>query len=264
MDRLGALGVDQWQLRGTFLIEALLIGAVGSALGIGIAISFLHLLELVDVSSNFDVVLIASLKAVTVCVGTLLIAIYLATSRSNKGIRRSFYALPIAFCLGLLIWGALPISGLLGAFVVMVGMCILQVVIVVPAFVALVSRIGSAMSLTRLTWLMVLRQAIKQFQSFRVPVSAFSIAIATAIGISLMVTSFRPNFEDLLDLRLRPGLHLENAAAFDTSRVSEWDAVENVRSYYRAVGRLANGPVTLTATILDRWETRALRLRFSY
>ena len=255
MDRLGALGVDQWQLRGTFLIEALLIGAVGSALGIGIAISFLHLLELVDVSSNFDVVLIASLKAVTVCVGTLLIAIYLATSRSNKGIRRSFYGLLIAFCLGLLIWGALPISGLIGAFVVMVGMCILQVLIVVPAFVGLVTRIGSAMSLTRLTWLMVLRQAIKQFQSFRVPVSAFSIAIATAIGISLMVTSFRTNFEDLLDLRLRPGLHLENAAAFDTSGVSEWDAVENVRSYYRTVGRLANGPVTLTATILDSWET---------
>ncbi|MCY4142063.1 MAG: ABC transporter permease [Gammaproteobacteria bacterium] len=255
MDRLGALGVDQWQLRGTFLIEALLIGAIGSLLGIGIAIAFLQLLQLVDVSDSFNVVLIASFKSVAVSIGTLLFAIHLATSKSNNRIRKSIYGLLVAICLGLLLWGAFPVSGLLGAFVVMVGMCILQVLIVVPAFVGLVSRIGLAVSLTRLTWLMVLRQAIKQFRSFRVPVSAFSIAIATAIGISLMVTSFRTNFEDMLDVRLRPGLHIESASEFDTSVASEWEAVENLRSYYRTVGRLAKGPVNLTATNLDAWET---------
>ncbi len=255
MQRLDALGVSQWQIRSAFFIGALLIGVIGSVLGIGIAIAFVQLLELVDITSILDAVVLGSLKAVTVCIGTLVVAVYLATSQSERRIRKSVYGFLVAVCAGLLVWGAFPRSGLLGAFLVVVGLCMVQVLVVVPAFVALVNRVGSAISLTKLTWLMVLRQAIKQFQAFRIPVSAFSIAIATAIGISLMVSSFRLNFEDLLDLRLRPGLQLANASEVELGELRGWDDVVKVRPYYRTIGRLTGGPANLRATDLDIWET---------
>lgn len=255
MRRLGALGVNQWQIRSAFFMGALFIGVIGSALGIGIAVAFLQLLELVEIAISFDAIVLGSLKAATVCIGTLLVAVYLATSQSERRIRKSVYGFLVALCVGLLVWGAFPLSGLFGAFIVVVGLCMVQVLVVVPAFVALVNRVGSAISLTKLTELMVLRQAVKQFQAFRVPVSAFSIAIATAIGISLMVSSFRLNFEDLLDLRLRPGLQLANASEVKLGELRDWDDVVNVRPYYRTIGRLTSGPVNLRATDLDKWET---------
>ena len=253
--RLDTLGVKRVEIQGAHLFEALLIALFGSVLGLAFAVTFLWAFNLLDWDSHFDAFVLGSLKALVVGIGTFLVATYLATAHTHPAMRNTFIGALVVIAICFLTLGILPTTGLLGAFLVVVALCMVQALIIVPLFVLLVQRAGRLLTLNRLTWLIVLRLAARQFRSFRIPINAFSIAIGTAIGISLMVSSFRTNFESLLDQRLRPGLRVANAAEVDENAVLTWHGVSEVRSYYRTIGKLSNGSVQVTATNLDPWET---------
>ena len=252
--RLLSLGASQAQVRTVFIFEALLLAIVGSAFGTVAAIGLLQVLNFVDVDAIMNAFLVGAMKSALVGLLAFLTAAYIASSRSQEKPRRVWHGMLIALSLGVVVFGLLPESGLIGAFLVVVAFCLLQVFVVVPLTVGLLRRLEPLPSLKRLVRVLFLRLAARQFKLFQVPLNAFSIAIATAIGIGLMVSSFRVNFEDLLDQRIQPGLHLTNAAKVDVQQIAEWDGVMDVRPYFRSIGRLSDGSVSLRASRLDTWE----------
>ncbi len=252
--RLLSLGASQAQIKTVFLFEALLLAVVGSALGIVVAIGLLQVLDFVEVNSIMDAFVIGAMKSAVVGVLAFLTAAYIASSRSQEKPHRVWHGILIALSLGVLVFGLLPKSGLVGAFLVVVAFCLLQVFVVVPSTVGLLRQLETMPSLKKLVRVLFLRLAARQFKLFQVPLNAFSIAIATAIGIGLMVSSFRVNFEELLDQRIQPGLHLANAAQVDARQIAEWEGVMDVRPYFRSIGRLSDGSVSLRASRLDNWE----------
>ena len=253
--RLLSLGASHAQIRTVFLFEALLLAIVGSAFGTVVAIGLLQVLNFVDVNAIMSAFLVGAMKSALVGLLAFLAAAYIASSRSQEKPRRVWHGMLIALSLGVVVFGLLPESGLIGAFLVVVAFCLLQVFVVVPLTVGLLRRLEPLPSLKRLVRVLFLRLAARQFKLFQVPLNAFSIAIATAIGIGLMVSSFRVNFEDLLDQRIQPGLHLTNAAKVDVQQIGEWEGVMDVRPYFRSIGRLSDGSVSLRASRLDTWET---------
>lgn len=253
--RLRSLGASSGQIKFVFAFEALLLALVGSLVGIVAAFLSLRGLNFLDASTDLNVFLIGVAKAVVVGVLAFLCAAHIANSQSQKQPQQVLRWTLLAVSLGILVYGLSPQSGLVGAFLVVVAFCLLQVLVVVPLLVAFFRQLEPRASLKKLVRSLFLRLAVKQFRLFQVPLNAFSIAIATAIGIGLMVSSFRTNFEDLLDQLIRPGLHLENAGQVDTEEIAGWTGVLDVRPYYRGIGLLSGGPVSIRATNLDAWET---------
>lgn len=252
--RLLSLGASHAQVRTVFLFEALLLALAGSALGMMIAIGLLHVLRFIAVEAIMNVFVVGALKSTLVGVFAFLAAAYIASSQSREKPRRVWHGILIALSLGVLVFGLLPESGLVGAFLVVVAFCLIQVFVVVPLTVRLLRQPKPLASLKSLVRVLFLRLAARQFKLFQVPLNAFSIAIATAIGIGLMVSSFRVNFEDLLDRRIQPGLHLVNAAQVDVQQIAGWEGVMDIRPYFRSVGRLSDGSVSIRAARLDSWE----------
>ena len=252
--RLLSLGASQAQIRTVFLFEALFLAIVGSALGIVAAIGLLQVLNFVDVDAITNSFAIGAMKSAFIGVLAFLTAAYIASSRPQEKPRKVWHGMLIALSLGVLVFGLLPDSGLIGAFLVVVAFCLIQVFVVVPLTVGLLRQLEPRPSLKRLVRVLFLRLAVRQFKVFQIPLNAFSIAIATAIGIGLMVSSFRVNFEDLLDQRIQPGLHLANAAGVDVQQIAEWEGVMDVRPYFRSIGRLSDGSVSIRASQLDMWE----------
>lgn len=253
--RLLSLGASQLQIRAVFLFEALLLALVGSGIGIAFAIVLLHVLTSFNWETDINVLLIAATKSIVVGVLAFLAAAFLSTSRSQRKYQSLARWILTALALGILAVGLVPRSGLVGAFLVVVAFCLIQMRAVVPLLVRALSYLGSKAPLKKLVHVMFLRLALRQFRLFEIPVNAFSIAIATAIGIGLMVSSFRTNFEDLLDLRIRPGLHVANAANVDVNHLAGWEEVVELQTYYRSQGRLVDGPVTVQASVLDARES---------
>ncbi|MXW52453.1 MAG: FtsX-like permease family protein [Gammaproteobacteria bacterium] len=252
--RLLSLGASSGQIKLVFLLEALLLALAGSLLGTVAAFLSLRGLNFFDASTDLRVFLVGVSKAVGVGVLAFLGAAYIANSHSQERPYIVLRWLLIALSLGVLVYGLAPGSGLVGAFLVVVAFCLFQVLVVVPLLVAFFRRFEPQASFKKLVRSLFLRLAARQFRLFQVPLNAFSIAIGTAIGIGLMVSSFRTNFEDLLDQLIRPGLHLENAGEVDIAEVAGWRGVVDVRPYYRGIGQLAAGPVSIRAARLDSWE----------
>lgn len=252
--RLLSLGASSGQIKFVFLLEALLLALAGSLVGTVAAFLSLHGMNFFDASNDLKVFLIGASKAIFAGVFAFLGASYIAHSQFREQPRNVLKAILTALSLGILVYGLTPGSGLVGAFLVVVAFCLLQILVVVPLLVAFFRNFEPRSSVKKLVRSLFLRLAARQFKLFQVPLNAFSIAIGAAIGIGLMVSSFRTNFEDLLDQLIRPGLHLENAGEVDVEEVAGWTGVLDARPYYRGIGQLAAGPVSIRATRLDSWE----------
>ena len=107
---------------------------------------------------------------------------------------------------------------------------------------------------------MDLRNALATADDIRLAINALSIAVATAIGIGLMLVSFRNEFSALLDQRLVNDLHLTDAAEADMVEIEALANIDSVRTYRRGVAQLNGFPIHLIATKLDKFE----RQRYGY
>ena len=122
----------------------------------------------------------------------------------------------VAACVLLLgfAWGALySNSGLAGAFCTIV-VSALVAIIYLPLFTSWLWRLTLT---TRRLWQAPLKvlpwRQLLVGRDLRLGISALTLAIATALGISVMVESFRSAFVDLLDSRLVDDVALDIAAA---------------------------------------------------
>ncbi len=254
-ERLEAFGVTPSEIRIVYVAEALLLSIAGSLIGVLASVVLLGQLDLLDENVNSGAFAFGTGKAAVIGAISFLAAASLATLQKRP--RRPTMAL-IVFALAassLLLSGSNSRTGVAGAFIVILALCILHVLLVIFTLSTWIRRVSPHIKPRRLQLRMVWRQVAQQLDSYRLPISTYSIAIAAAVGIGIMVSAFRINFEDLLDQRLRPGLYLSNAAEIDVAQVSAWDEVSEIREYYRSTARRSTGPINVTAATLDEWET---------
>lgn len=256
IQRLFALGVARSRIRTLFLCEAFTIGLLGSIAGILLGFAFIEFIIAKQVTvdpKSIDGIAVG--KAVFVGVAVAVSVSILATRSHVGSIGRGAW-LAILICAMLVsLYGIQEISGLGGAFLVIFGLCAMHLAAVVPSTVALLWKVCSRMSATRLMTRLNLRSAILSLKLLRTPLSAMSVAVAAALGLGLMIDSFEVDFTRLLDRRVQAGLHLASAANVDLDELRRLEGVIEIRAYYRARGALNSQPVEIIAADLDEWET---------
>ncbi len=246
MERLHAVGVSGQALRRSFVTVFLVMGSLATAVGI-VAGALLASALTGLATRGVDVALprppgFASLdgwviaKAVISGLGVCLLGGLGAFAREWRpdrpaprwlllGRRSLAPLLVAAVAVGL----GVERTGVLGGFLAIFAMSLAGVALVAPLLAllrrAVVGLRGSV--LTRLA----LRGVAWYPQMLGVALAALSLAVATSIGIALMVESFRGDFDRMLAVRLAGDLYVDvTAAPADT--VSEWLAAQP------AVGRV--------------------------
>ena len=223
--RLHSLGVEQRTLRRLTLVEGLLIGSTATILGTfggAWVANRLYAVVLGEAPStplelNAWVVGKAAASGVGVAFISYLLANRAEVSRgpalrvslapSHAGAR---WSLVIVF--GMFAC-AFPASGLAGGFGLILGACLLLVVYL-PSLMAL-GWTASLRSSRAALHLIPLRQVLSS-RELRLGICALVLALATALGIGMMVDSFRTAFIDLLDRRLADDVAVQVPQAWRT------------------------------------------------
>ena len=256
-ERLGTLGVDESQITVVVCIEAVILATIASVLGFALGMLFLILMT--DTSLNglresltyWSVGKGFGLALVVAAVGSLLARRPRSTKTSTK--IRIFGSFT---CVLAVLFGFSAHSGLFGAFLLMVALCVLTALITVPFLVWLIARIYALFDFGSNLLRMTMRSSFEMINSIRTIVAAFSIAIAMPMGIGLLVDSYRTDFQSLLDERLTPGLYVNNAADVDIDPIRSIQGVETVRQYRRGSVLLPHGVFEVTVAELDEWELK--------
>ncbi|MYE82737.1 MAG: FtsX-like permease family protein [Gammaproteobacteria bacterium] len=258
--QLDALGVPRGSLRLLFVGEGILLGLLGAGLGIGAGWALAALLVQGPQPSQD----ILSLSAVAVAKGGACgvavagLGAFAAAVRSRIRALRYGWAAGATLLLVLSVWS----GTLAGAFGIVLALCLLQIAVVVP---------GAGQALKRLfergrppvgiVHRVAVRSVADQLSEVHVAVGALSVAVAAAIGIGIMVESFRRDFAGMLDQRLWEGVHVETTAPLpDTAASLEWvraaPGVTDVRAYGRASVSLDGISARVTLTRGDVAEAR--------
>ncbi len=257
-ERLHVLGVSWRELGGYFAAAMLLLGALSG--GLGLIAGYLLAVELyavavpqVEAAFSLDawVVLKAAGSSVAVC----LLGGVVAFNRARYGIpsERRLHAawiLPVAALAGVYVES----TGLIGGFVSIAVLSVLTALAVVPLLNRLrrhSQRLGGPL-LVRLS----LRELFWYPREFSIALAGLSLAVATAVGVGLMIDSFRADFSRMLDRRLtydvvvRGGEELARVASGLASRAD----LSRVQRYHTASLRIEGAPVELTVTNVDAFE----------
>lgn len=151
-------------------------------------------------------------------------------------------------------------SGVLGGFVAIFAMSLAGVALVSPVLALLrrvTARVGGSL-LVRLA----LRDVAWYPRMLGVALAALSLAVATGIGIALMVESFRSDFERMLSVRLAGDLYVDVARA-DASALRRWleaqPDVRQVSAFGRDRVRVGGVPVELGYARFDAGEAARYR-----
>ena len=253
--RLISLGVARSKIRMLFLIEVACLATIGSILGVLMGLAFLTVVLAAQVPVQFEAInWIAVFKAVFVGLATALCVAWLATRPRRRSATGTALSAIVICSVLLALYGLNESSGLAGAFLVVVCMCAVHLAAVVPVVIHLLWRGCIRLRPTSLLSRLNLRTAIQSLHQLRTPFNALSVAIASAMGLGLMVDSFEQDFTQVLDRRVQAGLHLSSAANVDTGQLAQFEGVVGVRSYHRAQGALESTPVEVIAANLDPWE----------
>lgn len=272
LERLHAVGVDHGALRQSFLAVFLTLGALATVLGLAAGFAFARLLvaltgEGLEEAGSFgiartlpDVWLLA--KALGSGLGVCLLGGLAAFAREwqerswSPGWRLLAPGLLVVLALGL--W--LESTGVLGGFVAILAMSLLVVALVTPLLGLLRRWVSAARGPLALR--LALRDVAWYPRLLGVALAALSLAVATSIGIGLMVESFRLDFERMLDVRLSGDLYLDAAAA-DPAALQRWLAAQPEVARQQAYGatrsRIAGVPVELGYTRFDAAESARYR-----
>ena len=253
---LDALGVSETQQRLLILFQCSLFGLVGCALGLLAGLVVLsYLYETSPVETWRALNNVAVWKASVLGLTTALLVGLFAT-RGDTMRKNHIWWIGTLFAFAGIAYGLWEGSGLLGASLLSVCFCLLSIFCVVPlsirAGVFALKRFRS----TSINLTMDLRNALTTASDIRLAINALSIAVATAIGIGLMLVSFKTEFTALLDQRLVNDLHLSDATESDVAELELLASIDSVRTYRHGVAQFDGIPVHLVATTLDEFERR--------
>lgn len=222
--RLQSLGVAKARLRRLTLVEGIGLGLLATLLGMALGVWLANLLYALMRSAEFAWLLRADryvlLKALGSGVGVAGFSYWLAARDEIFDDKKSQIALPDQFQRGrdglwlgglLVVFFAgwlLPATGLPGAFACILCLALLLVVFL-PRLAALAWRRtlprqapAASQSALRSPLQLLGRRQVLVGQELRLGISALTLALATALGISVMVDSFRGAFVSMLDRRL--------------------------------------------------------------
>ena len=255
-DRLIAIGVSRQTLRNLGIAEGTVLGAAGTAAGLALGILVAE--RLLGMAFGGDVTTSAGpwvvAKAVTCGVAAAAVGPVFATRAPNGGNR----GLHVVGVLGI----AVAVVGivnasLLSAFAALAGLCAVQMAYAVPLFGSAASRLAA---LTRTIGARAnLRAAAVRVGELRLALGALSVAVATAIGMGLMVESLRLDFTTMLEQRLWPGVYVnapEGVTTADVDWIAAQPGVQDARRYADVDARLLRGPATVSLASLTADETR--------
>lgn len=218
LTRLYMVGVDPAALRRSFLSLFAGLGVAATLLGgvVGVLLATLLMglsAAAVDVSVSASAVMALDpwviCKAAGSGLGVCLVGGYGAFAREWRRDRGSgrwrLAALPVLA--GLIVTGVFwEATGVLGGFVAILAMSLIGVAAVTPALTGL-RRAGGRLR-GRLLNRVALREVAWYPRVLDVALAALTLAVATGIGVGLMVDSFRADFQRMLDVRLAGDLYL--------------------------------------------------------
>ncbi|MEE4281253.1 MAG: hypothetical protein V2I41_04880, partial [Pseudomonadales bacterium] len=259
-ERLHVLGVPWHYLQLTFVATLLLLGILaalsGLLVGRALAVALYQLalpLQAADMHLDIWVVGKALLSAVCVCgLGGSWAFRQARTATSGAAIKFLVPAILLpAGVLGVM-WEA---TGLAGGFVSIAAISLLAAWVVTPLLKSL-ARCSPRLPgpiLVRLS----LREAIWYPRDMGVALAGLILAVATAIGVSLMVDSFRSDFDRMLGQRLSYDLVVEGGV-LDLQRLDRELAnnpeARRVQNYRQTQLRVAGVPMQIVASQTDQLE----------
>lgn len=238
--QLRALGVTATELRRDILCEMLIISALGSLLGVMAGIVLAQLLFGLVVQTIDDLYLSNNINRLFIPVPILLKAILIGVAgtllASGQTIRQLSHTPPRQsqlrwqqeisaaqmgryqwYLAGALLSGSALLafwrgSGLVGGFAAITGL-LLGLALMTPMLVAVItqalSKPSSSQPANRLPlWRMALRDCSRSLSRTGVAVMALMIAVATTIGMTVMIDSFRGSLEGWLQQRLNADLYI--------------------------------------------------------
>lgn len=255
LSRLEALGVSRAMQKVLFLLDNFLLLLLAYPVAVAVALAFLATLAYPTGEGILpEVPAVAHWKSVLVAlvVVSASTSIALTPSRDRGAVLKRSAAALLAGAM--IVWGLRPASGLAGGFAVLLGFCVVHVTLLVPAAWKILSLLSQRLNRFSLLRRSGIRSAAGMAAEVRLSLNALSLALATAVGVALMVDSFRADFDDLLDIRLAPGIHAADAVDVDVDALAHAFPDAELHEYHRGYGLLTTGSVTVVAAELDEWE----------
>ncbi|MDG2278725.1 MAG: hypothetical protein P8L31_12255, partial [Pseudomonadales bacterium] len=203
--RLHVLGVSSAELRAYFLGLLAALSVIAGAIGLWWGYVLAELLLQVGIGGTFNLKLDSWL--ILKAFGSSLIVCMVGGYWAYKNISREqdsartnrpwiLLAASVAIALGIF-WQN---SNLLGAFLAIAGSCVVLLAALMPVL-GLLRHLSS-----KLTGSLLLRMSLREVVWFPrdvwIALSGLILAVATAVGVSLMVDSFRAEFSQMLEQRL--------------------------------------------------------------
>ena len=261
--RLLAIGVAPATLRSTACAEGLVLGGVGTAvgLGLGLAVADALLQSAATASTGAGTPTVGRVLSLDGWVVGKAIACGVLVSTLGPLAEGRFKAKPwFRICFGLLA-GAVAVLGIangaLGAaFLALAAVCAMQIVNIVPLAGAVAGRL--AVVGKTLTMRSNLRATAARSSEIRLALGALSVAVGVAIGMSLMVESLRRDFTAMLDVRLAHGIYLDagnDMTTPDIDAIRALPGVLDVHRYGDLRARLPEGPIDVRLAQLSAGET---------
>lgn len=301
---LRALGVRRIELVGWIAAESLAMGLVGGLLGLALGLGLAEvLIALVSQTIN-DLYYVTEVRAVVLALAPLLFAAgigaaaavaaglvpavqigRLATAQVLSGAADASAGGPRSFLLPLTTVGALTGGG--AAWFVYVGLPQMPGAGLWPAFVGLFALVCGAACLTPVAILAVLwscanlgrsvvglagrlaiAEAMVNLNRTAVAGAALVVALATTVGVAIMVDSFRASVESWLERTLRADIYIGGPGSPETrtiprdlaQRVAAWPEVSDVSLGHRRAVRTADGEVSVLGLRMARQSYAGLQI----
>ena len=260
--RLLVIGVTAAELRAVAVLEGLLTGLAGTALGLALG-KFVAdaLAEAAGAPTPSVDSWLVGKAALCGLLASTLAPLFVRRATAGATVSSTMPAVGgwRRHALGALAVGgaalALAEGSLLAAFAALLLISVAHVAYAVPLAAALVGRsAGLARSLAARA---NLRSAALASGDIRLALGALSIASAVAIGMGLMVESLRRDFTAMLDTSLWEGVYatMTDATAVDADWLRALPGVRDARRYGEAAGWLDGAPAALRFAELDAVET---------
>ena len=235
---LRALGASGQQVFALVVFEATLVGVLGAAVGLGLGLllsqlsvglvtqtinDFYYLLTVRDTSLTPDILL----KAMGLGVGASVVAALLPALEAARvppiqvlrrsdveaGFRRwiprvwvgGFALAALGAAVFLLSENSLPRT-FLGMLIIIVGLALM-----VPLAVQAIMRMIRPLS-REVQWRLATRGVVRQISRTGIAIAALMVALSVAIGVTLMIDSFRATVENWLDITLYSDIYLSSPA----------------------------------------------------
>ena len=260
-DRLHVLGVEWQQLRAYFLFSIGLIATLAAALGLAAGwwlASWLLEMAAPEQEINLHLDSWVIFKAVGSAIAVCLLGGAWAFHRSKQTVSHSY--LPAILTLLLLAaatWCVFqPQTGLAGGFFAIAVLSLAASQAIAPLLI----QLKRWATMIRGSYLLRIgiREALWHPAELSVALAGLSLAIATAIGVALMVDSFRIDFSQMLDHRLKYDLIAQgdNTALSNFTVTNKTSTLaDRVQVYRNTDIRVKGLSMELNTTRMDAFES---------